>query len=145
MKKITLLLFMFSSLCYSQVSTSVDEYNYLTKGYKIAVDSGLDLKKGYGFREVASHNELNYKFSFNQFVRTGTNEVCAILVYANSKLWGNSYYICIPLNNSDLYSLYVANLKTWDKEILIAYSTALSSYINVYNDLLNESKIKNNN
>ena len=137
MKKITFLLLLISSFAYSQVSTTLDEYNYLTKGYKIAIDSGLDLKNGYGFIEISSHNELNYQFSFNQFIRTDTKEVCAIMVSAYSKLWGNKYYICIPFNNSDLLSLYVNNLKQWDKDILVAYSTALSSYINIYNNYQN--------
>lgn len=141
MKKITFLFLLFTTVSFSQVSTTIDEYNYLVKGYKIALESGLDMKKGYGFREVSSYNEKNYSFSFYQFVRTGTNEVCATMVSATSKLWGNQYYLCIPLNNSDLYSAYIQNLKLWDKEILVAYSTALSSYLNLYNDSQNDKKL----
>ncbi len=141
MKKITFLLLFLTTFSYSQVSTTIDEYNYLTKGYKIAVDSGLDLKKGYGFREVSTHNEANYKFTFNQFVRTDTNKVCAIMVTAYSKFWGNFYYLCIPINNSDLHSLYIDKLKIWDKDILIAYSNALTEYLNVYTNAQNDMKI----
>lgn len=142
MKKITFVLLLLSSFAFSQVSTTNDEYNYLTKGYKIALDSGLDLKKGYGFIEVSSYNEQNYKFVFNQFIRMDTKEVCAIFVFAQSKVWGNNYYLCIPLNNSELLPLYVDNLKKWDKEILVAYSTALSSYLNIYNNYQNNIETK---
>ena len=143
MKRITFLLLLLSSLAYSQVSTTSDEYNYLTKGYKIAMESGLDLKKGYGFIEVSTYDDPLYSFSFNQFVRTNNNEVCAIMVSAYSKLWGNKYYYCIPLNNLDLYSLYMDNLKKWDKDILVAYSGALSSYLNLYNNYQNKQLKKN--
>jgi hypothetical protein len=46
MKSIFLLvLFLFSLHSFSQTST--EEYNYVTKGLKIQMESGLDMKKGY--------------------------------------------------------------------------------------------------
>jgi len=35
-------------------STTQEEYNYITKGYKIQVESGLDMKKGYILTELGN-------------------------------------------------------------------------------------------
>ncbi len=32
--------------------TTETEYNYVTKGYKIQLESGLDMKKGYRFEDL---------------------------------------------------------------------------------------------
>jgi len=29
------------------LGTTLEEYNYITKGYKVQIESGLDMKKGY--------------------------------------------------------------------------------------------------
>ena len=37
------------------VPTTMEEYNYMTKGYKIQVESGLDMKKGYFIEDMGEH------------------------------------------------------------------------------------------
>ncbi|WP_395048379.1 hypothetical protein [Flavobacterium sp.] len=128
MKKITLLLFMFVSLCsYSQ--TTQIEYNYLTKGLKDAVEKGLDLKQGYDLQDFYTHNEQFYTFNFRLFVDVNTKKTKAILVVVDSKVWGNRYYVCIPQDNPDLSKQYSDYLQSWDKDILKAYSLALTDIL----------------
>jgi len=113
--------------------TTIEEYNYLTKGYKIQIESGLDMKKGYVLKNVPGYfsdkmsytndnlfkRESNYKLLY----KDGSTKPCAILmiltVYHKSKLTG-THYFCIPTYNSnlwlnfkeDLYKVYMKNYET---------------------------------
>lgn len=61
MKKSTLILAaaFFSVTLFGQ--TTEEEYNYLTKGYKVQIESGLDMKKGYEFKDLANDYTQFYK------------------------------------------------------------------------------------
>jgi hypothetical protein len=56
---VSLLFTIFTSTVFSQ--TSLEEYNYVTKGYKVQIESGLDMKKGYEIQNVdkSSTSERN--------------------------------------------------------------------------------------
>lgn len=110
MKKITylfstiILAIIFTTQSYSQ--TTQEEYNYITKGYKVQVESGLDMKKGYelvdlgnsGLDAGSEHRECIFK----GLVRTGQNKPCAIMmVYHRTDISnGVTWYVCIPSANS---------------------------------------------
>ena len=49
-KFVALLLFT-TSFC-AKAQTTLEEYNYITKGYKVQTDSGLDMKKGYELSDI---------------------------------------------------------------------------------------------
>lgn len=127
MKKITLLLVMFTSFSYSQ--TTEIEYNYLTKGYSETISKGLDLKQGYELQELYLYSDSLYDFDFQIFVELKTKKTKGVLVSATSKLWGNKYYLCIPIDNKQLEQRYYDYLTTWDRDILKTYSFALTQIL----------------
>ncbi len=45
---------------YSQTisPTTIEEYNYITKGYKTMIESGLDMKKGYSFKDLGNYTSV---------------------------------------------------------------------------------------
>lgn len=126
MKKIIFALLFFGSI---NAQTTESEYNYLTKGYSETVTKGLDLKQGYELRDLYGYSETLYTFDFKLFVNQKTKKNAAILVIANSKMWDNVYYLCIPIGNADLYQRYEKDLISWDSMILRSYSTALSDLL----------------
>jgi hypothetical protein len=80
--------------------TSQEEYNYLTKGYKVQIESGLDMKNGYSFTDIGEHyittGSVIRKCNFKALFRLGDSKPCAILcIYTRSD---NSFvdYLCIP-------------------------------------------------
>jgi len=86
--------------------TTQEEYNYITKGYKVQIDSGLDMKKGYSFLDYGSSG-LNSgsetrTCEFKGLVRQNQNKPCAIMmIYRRTDIPnGQVYYICIPSANS---------------------------------------------
>ena len=123
MKKIILALLFVTGL---SAQTTEIEYNYLTKGYKETVTKGLDLKQGYELQDFWTQNDFQYQFDFKLFINTKTKKNAAILVVAHSITWDNCYYLCIPLNNPDLYQRYKSDLKLWDASMLSSYSSCLS-------------------
>lgn len=131
MKKITLLLLLFVSVSYSQDNpngTTLQEYNYMTKGYKIQLDSGLDEKKGYHVTDIETVTSGSYIFNFKNLVRLSTGDSAGIIVVATSTLWGNVYYLSIPIDNVDLLSDFNSKVDLWDEPMTTAYSVA-STYM----------------
>jgi len=82
--------------------TTQEEYNYITKGYKVQVESGLDMKKGYTLVDLGNWG-LNAgsevrNCTFKALVRDGQKKPCAIMmIYKRTDISnGATYYVCIP-------------------------------------------------
>lgn len=116
---------------YSQelpTGTTEEEYNYLSKGYKVQIESGLDMKKGYIFENFGEVKQTNYSFTFKLLIREAEKEVAGILVVTKSEISGNTYYVAIPVNNKDLMSKYYAVLSSWDESLTTVYCYVISGY-----------------
>ncbi len=96
------LLLLGTSRCLSQ--TTLEEYNYVTKGYRAQVENGLDMKQGYTFQDVTESTlmtgDSSYKKTeFKALLRKGEKVPCAILcIYSEveDNVVQNTDYICIP-------------------------------------------------
>lgn len=110
--------------------TTEEEYNYLTKGYRVQIESGLDMKKGYTFDDLGQENKVgNYSFQFKALIREEKKQVAGILVVTKSAVSGKLYYFALPINNVDLLKRYWEDLSTWDLDVTRAYSYMLSVYL----------------
>ena len=112
--------------------TTVEEYNYLTKGYKIQVESGLDMKKGYHFEDVGEHQIGTYEFKIKNLIREDENELAGILIITYSTTSGITYYTGIPVNNSQLMDQYVQQVSKWHGQMMGAYCSLLTAYLSSY-------------
>lgn len=92
---------LFSSLTAS-AQTTQEEYNYITKGYKVQIESGLDMKKGYTLVDLGNwgldHNPEHRECTFKGLVRQGQTKPCAVLmIYKRTDVAnGATFYVCIP-------------------------------------------------
>lgn len=114
-------LFLFiGNFCKSFAQTTLEEYNYITKGYKIQIESGLDMKRGYELekvRIVSSYNRANNN-SFRRievkklvYVGSYSKRIAAYMLicervdydtYAKKdKSPEIEYYLCLPHPSSD--------------------------------------------
>ncbi|MCP4051719.1 MAG: hypothetical protein GY739_01430 [Mesoflavibacter sp.] len=119
MKKIIFILCALISItAFSQ--TSMEEYNYLTKGYLLDKQTGRDLKSGYRMDATIppfsqnindGKNTITRKLRILKFVRTEDEKVVALLVIENREDTGYEGYICVP---SILSSSEVKNLASKD-------------------------------
>ena len=106
-----------------------EEYNYCIKGYQVQTSSGLDMKKGYSFKDMFSDKQVdNYQFTGKLLIRDDKKEVAAILLIAKSLVWGKTYYHCIPHDNERLLAAYWSDLGSWDKPMMFAYSKIVTTY-----------------
>lgn len=92
--------------------TTLEEYNYLTKGYKIQIESGLDMKNGYvlkNFDNKFFHNISIYdkkqsrKVDFKLLYRDNEKRPCAALMILTRVETNYKEYLCIPSWNNELW------------------------------------------
>jgi hypothetical protein len=90
----------FSTVVFGQ--TTLEEYNYVTKGYKVQLESGLDMKKGYELENVDEATAGERTVTLKKLIKTTTNQkktVAYMLTYKKGS--GTTEYICIPHPSSD--------------------------------------------
>lgn len=114
------------------VPTTMEEYNYMTKGYKIQIASGLDMKKGYYFEDMGEHKIGNYVFNVKKLVRENQRELAGTLIISYAEISGKTFYTAIPVNNAELMKLYGAEVGKWDSGLTGAYCYLISAYLSDY-------------
>ncbi|MEP7168002.1 MAG: hypothetical protein ABI855_01400 [Bacteroidota bacterium] len=120
---ITLTTLFFSVKAYSQTTTQ-EEYNYITKGYKTQIESGLDMKNGYILKDFGDwslkYSGVTRGLMFKGLYRTDSIKPCAIMAIYQKKEPGKqtySEYFCIPTTGAeDLWEQTLAQLnENYDK------------------------------
>jgi len=108
MKKVTIAICLLMLSMTAHTQTTLEEYNYLTKGYKIQIESGLDMKKGYTLKYLLE-SVIQFKTKFYGLYRDDETSPCAILAIQDVKtlISPTTYYICIPH--------YKSSSEIWDK------------------------------
>lgn len=156
MKKLILFVLFISVLnSYSQnrpeeatelISTTTEEYNYLTKGLKIQIESGLDMKKGYELDIFWGGNHSNYNYQFAYLIETAKNQVKGISVKIYSSVSKNEYYLCIPINDESLFNEYNQRILSFAEPLAKSYAYMLSKCFSLVSEshinLLNEKRKK---
>jgi hypothetical protein len=119
-----------------QVGTTMEIYNYVTKGYSVQISSGLDMKKGYylweKFSRSISSADGQRTVKVNALIQESNSKVCAwMLIYQKSG--SIPIYFCIPTQASDnevwnksFTDLRDRNLST---DAYLAYSWALYNLV----------------
>ena len=87
----------------SKTTTTEEEYNYVTKGYKVQIESGLDMKKGYSLKDLGEWNlkysDVSRGFAFKGLYRDNDTIPCAVMAIYQKKRNNKpaiSEYYCIP-------------------------------------------------
>lgn len=85
--------------------TTEEEYNFITKGYKVQLESGLDMKKGYVLKDLGTHS-LNFgsegtrEAEFKGLYKTVDNKLCAIMLIYRRPSTNYVEYFCIPSSDA---------------------------------------------
>lgn len=102
-------LVLFSNKCLAQedlikskVKTSDREYNFLTKIYPKDSTKVLD---GYNLKLLYKDRIKDFNFSYSLFVNKATKNVKAVLIkiIKDKKNSDKIRYLCMPINNDELY------------------------------------------
>ncbi|APY07268.1 hypothetical protein BWZ20_02660 [Winogradskyella sp. J14-2] len=105
--------------------TTTEEYNYMIRGYEMQLSSGLDMKSGYKVDHIKTITRSDYSFGFNALVRTKDNTLAGILIIATSEVSGRTYYLGMPINNTQLQQSFENDVKNWDERMTTAFAQAL--------------------
>ncbi len=109
-------------------STTQEEYNYMKNGYKVQLEQGLDMKKGYSINNNLSKNITvkSYEFGFKHLERSDKT-FAGYIVKAVSKTWGNTYWYCIP-NSNDLLEQFMKQMSTLDLQMSVSFVKAFLQF-----------------
>lgn len=104
MKKLVLLICLLItgsvSMAQSIAATTEEEFNMASVGYKMYLQMGVEIKKGYKINDIKEFEYGDRKASFKGLYRPGEAKPCAlIMVY--SKLRGAPEYYCIPTPDAE--------------------------------------------
>lgn len=139
MKQLFLLLcvisYTFASSQIKKGTTSEEEFNYMSKGYKAQIESGLDMKTGYTVDSGTDIKSGTYNFTYIKFFKITTNEnvLVGTIVKAKSNNYGNTYWFCIPVNNDILLKKSFIEINKLDEPMTTAF---FNSYL-FYKEYLN--------
>ena len=70
--------------------TTEEEYNYVTKGYKIQFESGLDMKAGYSLKDIGEwylkFGDASRGFVFKGLYRGSDTRPCCVMAIYQKKI-----------------------------------------------------------
>jgi len=139
MKTILVTILIFISITVFAQTTEL-EYNYMTKGYKIQQQAGLDMKRGYKFINKYFWDGQGYykyySFVFMDLIREKDNSFAGTLLVAKSGISGKTYYLCIPIFNYELNEKFQEALLTFDKRMSKAFFMASSERMALHSHYL---------
>ncbi len=114
--------------------TSADEYNYISKGYKVQIESGLDMKKGYEFRDINSSEFGGRKIVYKELIKDGKDLRAIMAVFTGKD--GATKYLCIPLGpcSQDVTNAYFKTVPIYIENVdaLNFYQYSLSKVLSYY-------------
>ena len=85
--------------------TTEAEYNYLTKGYRVQMESGLDMTKGYTFQDMDHVKYGNYSCQVKvSFVRKNKELAGLLVCYKIRCIWPDR--LCRHPINNGLFTRY---------------------------------------
>ena len=128
MKKMIIALVLFTS-CQLYAQTTMEEYNYITKGYIIQMESGLDMKNGYRLNDHEKVEAGVRSVEIKVLKRVDNSETAAFMLIYQKE--GNpKEYICVPhpssseeVINEFWYALYDGSDSNENNRLqLITYS-----------------------
>lgn len=95
--------------------TTLEEYNYITKGYKVQSESGLDMKKGYEFVDL---DKVSTKIATAEMkclyrIKDNKKEIAAYMIIYKRE-GREAEYICVPNPKSNDEIMHKYSTMLWD-------------------------------
>lgn len=146
----SILLLMCTPLFYFS-QTSLEEYNYMTKGYKIQKESGLDMKKGYWVAEsdtfdiTKSQDVDNFAVIFTRLYRDKDvllNRIPAGTIVLIKRDGYSDVYLCSPSpkSNMNILTKSLTDISTKTKFMTKKQLQILSYYFMFYSAMIENNR-----
>lgn len=107
--------------------TTMDEYNYCTKGYRLVTESGMTPKMGYTVETVPAAQAKYGQYQIGKLIEQSTGQCKALIVdYWKADLV--HHYFCIPRTGTDA-ELAERTYQDWTIYLGIIYLFNLSGWV----------------
>lgn len=109
-------------------TTSMKEWNYITNSYANDIKGGRNIQAGYTLGKTWTYYKDKGKASFTELFRTGEESPCAYIVELFSTEFfgvGSNTFICLPINNAELYKRHFSQVGTLNSYFRQVYTEAL--------------------
>ncbi|WDO13091.1 hypothetical protein MH928_17430 [Flavobacterium sp. WW92] len=107
MKKFLFLLVLLPTINFAQdkISTTDEEYKYLTEGYKIQQETGSDFKSGYELQKIEENKANGFIITYSLLKHKESNKTKALSIVLTKEKDKKDkiVYLCLPFNNTDLF------------------------------------------
>lgn len=102
-------------------TTTDEEYNYLTKGYEISLETGSDIKSGYKLNKFKENIYDNYTIEYYSFdeLKTAKTKCILIVLKKEKSKKDKAIYLCLPFNNQNLYQKFTKQKESLGLSMLI--------------------------
>lgn len=111
MKKLLLAILLFPILNFAQekISTTDEEYKYLTEGLKIQQETGTDFKSGYQLEKIKEVNSNGFviNYSYLNHIESKKTKAVSIILKKEKDKKDKVFYLCLPLNNAELLKKFI--------------------------------------
>ncbi|MBY0436381.1 MAG: hypothetical protein K2U26_19980 [Cyclobacteriaceae bacterium] len=91
------------------------------------------MKKGYSLLDIGQVNQGSYNFDIKRLIRDVKKEVAGILIIVKSDISKKTYYVCIPIENYELFQKYFSEINAWDESLTTAYCYVISGFYSQIN------------
>jgi hypothetical protein len=106
-----------------KAAATAEEYSYMSRGYKVQEQSGLEMKKGYTTRKPIIIDQGNYAFTYIALHRGEGVDAPFIgwIIKAEVKAYKNTFWYCIPQDNEDALATSFSQILAADEEMTKAF------------------------
>lgn len=136
---------LFMAASESRAQTTMEEYNYVTKGYRIQLESGLDMKKGYRLEDISessavmagdsSYRKTIFKALYRETEPRPAAIMCVYKFVVNGKTISTDY-LCIPQPGSskEIWSMVYQKISEYTGEASNALTLGLMYLASQYSE-----------
>jgi hypothetical protein len=124
-------------------TTSIEDYNYLTKGYESDLENGKGVKDGYSFKTLYEFNNDDWKIVYKGFRFDETETTKAILITIVKLKNNKTRYLCLPFNNSKLLQKYVKNYESLGITMQMVFDGVNANFMQRLFNLVTNNTINN--
>ena len=128
-----------NALCSFSQNTTQEEYNFMDKGFKTMLESGLDMKKGYVLKDTISFSALNAKYQivFVNMIREKNRSFAGTIAVVSITNSSKKYFLAIPAADEeghlDLEGTLMKSISNsyWDTNLKSAFIQSMAEYMSI--------------
>lgn len=124
--------------------TSIEEYNYLTQGYKLQLETGGDFKAGYELKPIVEDKAGDFTITYSLMNHISSKTTKAVLITLKKAKDKNDkiIYLCLPFNNQDLFQKFFKETENLGISMKMVFEASMYKALSNSFDKISNRSIK---